>query len=121
MEEISKGFEFNDDTEDGHKMILYSAFFSYDELINCIISVIAFVAGLTLHSSEKQIKCFRFNSSTRSFFIVDGYHSCNVRYSSRWCMLSCLLRIYLFHFGYAMQWFTGQVCRIQFLNHIHYN
>jgi len=47
MEEISKGFEFNDNTEDGHKMILYSAFFSYDELINCIISVIAFVAGLT--------------------------------------------------------------------------
>ena len=51
MEEISKGFEFNDNTEDGHKMILYSAFFSYDELINCIISVIAFVAGLSLFFS----------------------------------------------------------------------
>ena len=44
MIEISDGFQFNDGKED-HKMMLYSAFFSYDELINCAIAGIAFLAG----------------------------------------------------------------------------
>lgn len=46
MIEISEGFQFNDGKDD-HKMMLYSAFFSYDELINCAIAGVAFLAGIS--------------------------------------------------------------------------
>ena len=52
MIEISDGFQFNDGKED-HKMMLYSAFFSYDELINCAIAGVAFLAG-TSNLTDKE-------------------------------------------------------------------
>ena len=62
MEDISKSFEFTRDTEEGRKMILYSAFYNYDELINCAIAGTAFLAGkkTKLDSKFQTIKICEF-------------------------------------------------------------